>query len=131
MFDKSKIATGIFSLKNMTILGGSAATVDNLHASIERSHMVIAMNMSLPQMKTSGWFKSNITVNRFPFVSQGKFKMICDDLTALFTVSGDINESGRFTASNLEMMPTVKNMKFEITRLTADETLSKQKNRSR
>lgn len=124
-FNRTGRASGTFAIKNMTVLGGNSVKFDNLRTSFNDSDMVITTTISVPQVKASGWFKSDLVINSFSFVSRGKFKLTCDEITAKFIIAGHFKENRqRFMVDGFEMLPTVKNMRFDITHLVADNNLS-------
>jgi Haemolymph juvenile hormone binding protein (JHBP) len=125
LFNRSGRSHGSFTIKNMTIVGASTGSFDKLKTSFNESHLVITTEVSLPQVKSSGWYKSDLIINDFSLVSRGKFKLLCEEVTAKFIISGHFTDNHkRFAVDDFEMLPTVKNMKFNITHLVADENLS-------
>lgn len=125
-FSKSKTVRGTFTIKNMTILGANALKFNNLETKVDRNFLTVTTNVSVDHLFASGWFKSNLSVSEFLFVSRGQFNNSMDDIRAQFKISGNLIDNGqRFNVTDFEMLPYVKNMKFNIVGIVTNENISK------
>lgn len=90
------------------------------------TNMEVKAKISMPQSEASGWYKSNLTISTLAFASKGVFKNLFKGITAEMTVSGSLIENGKkFDVTSFEMVPTVKNLKFNLMRSPANENLGK------
>lgn len=123
VFNRSTVR-GSFTIKNMTIIGGSSLKFQDVQTSTSGGKVSVVSNVVVPKVFASGWYKSDLTVSSFKFVSRGKFNVTMEDISAKFTMTGKLN-SQRFTVESFEMQPKVANMKFHLTGLLKDAELSK------
>lgn len=124
-FNRSQTARGTFTVKNMTILGANAVKFENLATKINGKFATVTTNISVQQLFASGWFKSDLSVSEFMFVTKGQFNLTMDDIKSQFIINGNLIENGhRFNVSDLEMRPIVKNMKFNVVGIVKNENIS-------
>lgn len=109
----------------MTILGANAVKFENLATKINGKFATVTTNISVQQLFASGWFKSDLSVSEFMFVTKGQFNLTMDDIKSQFIINGNLIENGhRFNVSDLEMRPIVKNMKFNVVGIVKNENIS-------
>lgn len=122
-FNRSKLFKGSFAIKNMTLLGANQLRFTKIESVQNGSMLKVTANAFLSQFVSSGWSRSNILFNEFRYNTKAKFHLTANDVKAKFVVTGDLSDDGSFKIKNIEMTPTVKNMKFNIT--NADKSASK------
>lgn len=125
-FNRSKIFKGSFALKNMTLEGQKMMRFTKIETSQNQTSVKVVVNGQLDQLKSSGWFRSNILVNDFRYNSKGRYNLICTDVKTKVVVIGDLGDDGTsVNIKSINVIPIVKNMKFNITGLGTDNNVSK------
>lgn len=110
----------------MTLVGQKELKFTKLEAVRNETAMKVTANAQFSQLVASGWFRSNILVNEFRYNAKARFHLICSDVKAKLVVSGALTDDGTsFDIKSIDMTPTVKNMKFNITAIGADNNVSK------
>lgn len=109
----------------MTVIGANAVQFVKTQTKLNETSMTVKNDISLATFKASGWFDSDISVLEFPFNTHASFKVIADDITAQFVIVGVFEDNGKhFNVKSFNFVPTVKNIKFDITGFGPDNQLS-------
>lgn len=125
VFNRTKQLRGTFVIKNMTVIGANEVQYVKTQTKLNETSMTVKNDITLARFKASGWFDSDISVLEFPFNTHARFKVIADDISAQFVIIGEFEDNGKhFNVKSFNFVPTVKNIKFDITGFGPDKQLS-------
>lgn len=124
-FNRSKIYSGTFAIANMTLEEAKMMKFTKVEAVFNETSMKVTAIGQNDKLIASGRFKSNLKINEFQIKSNARFHLIMQDVKAKFVIIGDMIDDGQsFRVKKFQMIPTVKNMKFNITGLVGDDSQS-------
>lgn len=103
----------------MTIVGGNTMKFEQVAVKINDKKMEVKAKVFIPKTTASGWFKSEL----FTFNAKGTFKCLNEEISANLIIGGNLTDK-KFTVTSYDMLPTVRNIKFNLKGIGADENLS-------
>ena len=118
---------GHFNLRNVKFFDLSRFKVLTVKSNFTDDQMLICCEFFFPKIFLTSSYKSNVTLNQLAIQSKGIFNLTMKHVSAKFIIKGKLKKidgEDFMEVYKFQMDPVPKGMKFSVTGIFPDETLS-------
>lgn len=126
-YKNSNLLSGSFTVKDVQTFGMSRLTVKKVVSNFTENEMQIVADIYVPKIFSTGDYTSNMTFNLFQLRSKGKYNVTMKDVSGRWNIKGrleKIDGEDYMKVYKFDLDPDAKSMKFSISGLFDDDTLS-------
>lgn len=127
-YKNSNLLSGSFTVTDIKTYGMSRLTVKKVVSNFTNDEMSIEADVFFPKLFSTGDYKSNMTFNLFQLHSKGLYNVTMKDVVGKWNIKGKIEKidgEEYMKVYKFDLDPEANSMKFSISGLFPDETLSK------
>jgi hypothetical protein len=126
-YKTSDVLSGGFIIRNTKAYGLSYSKIRNLKSNFTENHMKIEIEMGTKEIFITGDYKGNLTFRDINLNSRGKFNVTMIKTVGKMIIKGrleTIDGENYMKVYSFDVFPNPRDMKFSISGLFPDETLS-------
>lgn len=127
-YKNSNLLSGSFTVTDIKTYGMSRLTVKKVVSKFVDDEMSIEADLFFPKLFSTGDYKSNMTFNLFQLHSKGLYNVTMKDVVGKWNIKGKLEKidgEEYMKVYKFDLDPDANSMKFSISGLFPDETLSK------
>jgi hypothetical protein len=129
-YKNSNLLSGGFTVTDVKTYGMSRCTVKRVVSNFTDNEMQIQADLFFPKLLSTGAYTSNMTFNLFQLHSKGQYNVTMKDVSGKWNIKGKLQKidgEDYMIVHKFDLDPDAKSIKFSITGLFEDQTLSKLK----